>query len=329
MLLLATGTFVSCGSKTSNEPLQKKGSSGKTLELLVVADRDVFQGDVKALVDSIFKAPQEGLINPEPLFDVANIPVSSYKSSEMFRVHRNIILLDVNPQNPNKVYHHTDSYAAPQVIYDFAVKDIASLRQLLRKYSPAMIEEFYDAEHKRIVKAFKTTEGFEIEKAVEKQFGFRLTYSEEFEVAKADNPSPDFAWVRKEAKDFGLGTLIHTAPYESKNQFSTEEIVRNIDTLMKRHIQGPAEGSYMATEHRTDFTHKVMKMKENYCVETRGNWRLYGDFMGGPFVAYTILAPDQKNVITLVGYVYCPRFDKRDYLMQVEGICHSIQFPQN
>ena len=63
-----------------------------------------------------------------------------------------------------------------------------------------------------------------------------------------------------------------------------------------------------------------------YVIETRGLWRLFGDFMGGPFVCYSIVSPDGKEVVDLLGYVYCPRFDKRDYMMQVDGICRSIKW---
>ena len=63
-----------------------------------------------------------------------------------------------------------------------------------------------------------------------------------------------------------------------------------------------------------------------YAVETRGLWRSFGDFMGGPFVNYTLLSPDGKQLVELTGFVYCPRFDKRDYMMQVDGICRSIKW---
>ena len=49
--------------------------------------------------------------------------------------------------------------------------------------------------------------------------------------------------------------------------------------------------------------------------------------MGGPFVSYTLLSPDGTQLVELTGFVYCPRFDKRDYLMQVDGICRSIKWP--
>jgi len=59
-------------------------------------------------------------------------------------VHRNVLLLDVNPGNNNKVYHHKDRYSAPQVIYDIAAKDTCSLDSLLKAYEKTIIGEMYE-----------------------------------------------------------------------------------------------------------------------------------------------------------------------------------------
>ena len=89
-----------------------------------------------------------------------------------------------------------------------------------------------------------------------------------------------------------------------------------------------AEGSYTGTERRVEITSRVVDFEGvKYAVETRGQWRSFGDFMGGPFVSYTLLSPDGTQLVELIGFVYCPRFDKRDYLMQVDGICRSIKWP--
>ena len=66
-------------------------------------------------------------------------------------------------------------------------------------------------------------------------------------------------------------------------------------------------------------------------VETRGLWRTYNDFMGGPFVSYTFLSPGGEEMMTLVGCVYSPSqrnkmVMKRDLLMQLDGICRSLKF---
>ena len=261
--------------------------------------------------------------------------MSSYKNTEMFKVHRNVILLDVNPSNPDKVYMHIDEYAAPQVIVDFACKDVNSLQNNIRKYQEFMFRELYKAEHRRVIKAFKGMNGYDVNESIKKKFGFGLTFSNEFSLAKED---VDFAWVRKEAKDFGIGVIVDVFPYESKADFDENHILDRLDTTMKHYIPASADNSYMGIERRRDqggnylapiYSKVVDFDSSEYAVETRGCWRAFGDFMGGPFVTYTILSPDKKQVVMLTGYVYCPRnkpWTKRDLLMQVESICWSLKW---
>lgn len=331
LLLVALATasvMVSCSS--NDAPAQgKKGSSGKTLEMMLVTDKTTYSGATKMLIDSLFRCPQEGFFTPEPIFDVVTIPPSSFNNTEMFQAHRNIVICDINPNNPNKVYKSKDKWAAPQVVYDFAVKDRQTLDSFLAKYASMMIDDMRMADRRRVIKAFASTKGVEVMNRIEENFGFSLTVSSEFEVAKMTD---DFAWIRKETKDFGIGVLVNTMPYESKAIFDEEEILRNLDAMMKQHVPGPAENSYMGTERRVDVARRQVTMADQYCIETRGMWRTFGDFMGGPYVNYTLLAPDQKTVVMLTGYVYAPRstkstpYPKRDYLMQADGICWSIKF---
>lgn len=333
-LLLAVGLLTACINTNSDEP-KKRGSSGKTLELLVVADPEVYRGDTKELVDSLFGRLQDCLPQPESMFTIVNIPVSSYKNTEMFRTHRNVVLLDVNEENPGKVYMHIDDYAAPQVVFDFAMKDRESLHDNLRKYEQVMLRELYAAEHRRMFKIFKGMQAYELNQKITDKFGFSLMFPNEYHIAKMDD---DFAWVRKEAKDFGIGVLIDVFPYESRDAFDEQHILDRLDTIMKRQVPASAPDSYMGLERRRDEQgNYLMEIKSkkvdldsiSYCIETRGCWRAFGDFMAGPFVTYTMLDPTEKKVVMLTGYVFCPRnkpTTKRDLLMQVESICRTVKF---
>lgn len=331
-LLGVTLLMAACGGSSSPQD-QKKGSSGKTLELMIAADSKVYSGSTLELIDSLFQQPQLGLTQPEPMFSIVQIPISSFRSTEMFQVHRNIVICDINPQNPDKLYRYEDFWAAPQIVYEFAAKDRASLEKMLRKYSDAIIDDIYKNEHRRMYKVFKGTEGIEIREAIRKQLGLTLTFSNEFEVAHPANPSSDFMWIRKETKDFGLGVLVRVLPYTSRDIFTEEVILDTLAAQMHRHVPGSADTSYMNVERRMPFyTRKVEFEGSPYCVETRGCWRTEGDFMGGPFVNYTVLSPDNKQVVMLTGYIYYPSgriksLSKRDLLMQAEGICYSLRFP--
>lgn len=325
LLLAATLLLTACHSR-QNEAIMKRSSSGKTCEVLLAADKNVYWGETKALVDSIFRESQPGLPQDEPQFDVVNIPVSSLHNTQMFQMHRNIVLCDVAPDNPDRVYIGHDKWATPQVMVDIAAQSDSSLRELLRRHAPKIKAEIYKAEHQRIINAFYNMRNVELMQRVKEKFGFSMTFSEDFRWATED---ADFAWIRKETKDFSLGILVQTMPYRSQDQFLPEKIDNRLDTMMRRHVPGPAEGSYMGTERRMEIVHsKVDYEGSSYCIETRGLWRLFGDFMGGPFVTYTLLSPDKSTVVEVTGFVYCPRFDKRGYLMQVEGICNSVRWDE-
>ncbi len=325
IMFAATLLLTACHSR-QNEAIVKKSSSGKTCEVLLAADKSTYYGENKILIDSILREIQPGLPQPEPRFDVVNVPVSSLHNTQMFQMHRNIILCDIAPDNPNKLYISHDKWASPQVMIDVAANSDSALQALLRMHAATIKRELYHTEHLRIIKAFHNTRNVELMQRVEKKFGFKMTFSDEFRWATED---AEFAWIRKETKDFSLGILIHTMPYQNENQFLAEKIDNRLDTLLRRNVPGPAEESYMGTERRIDIEHQVVEYPgSSYCVETRGLWRVFGDFMGGPFVSYTILSPDGNQLVEVLGYVYCPRFNKRDYLMQVEGICNSIRWEE-
>lgn len=334
--LLSVLILSACGGQGKHSG--KRGSSGKTLELMVVSDKEVYNTEVKALVDTLFAMPQPCLPQPEPMFDIVHITKSSFESVDMFRVHRNVVLLDINAENNNKVYRHIDKYSVPQVIYDIAAKDQHSLDSLLQKYEKAIKADMYDAEHKRVWKAYKSEEGIEVQQKLEKDLGISLKLSDKYSIAKLED---GFAWVRIEAKDFGIGLLIQRRPYLDKRQLEQPSLLDSIDSMMCK-VPGPSEGSYMGVERRRDkeTNEYLMPIEVNsvkfpsslYCAEVRGCWRLFGNFMGGPFVSYSVLTEDNKEVVTLVGYVYCPRnkpYTKRDLLMQLESVCYSMEVVKN
>lgn len=327
LILTVVALLAACGGRQT-EAIMKKSSSGKTLEVLMAADQGHFTGDTRELIDSIFRQPQGCLPQPEPVFDLVNIPVSSLHNTQMFKMHRNIVVLEVKEGNSDKVYIDRDRWATPQVVVHVAASSEASLRDLLRRYEATIFRAIYDAEHQRMIRAFHNMRNVKLMERLKEKFGFGLTVSEDFMWAEEDD---GFAWLRRETKDISLGILVNVTPYRSQDQLAPEKIYNRLDTLMRRHVPGPSEGSYMGTERRIPMeSMKYDYEGSGYCIQTHGLWRLFGneDRMGGPFVNYSMLSPDGKDIIDLVGFVYAPRFEKRDYLMQVEGICNSLKWKE-
>ena len=109
---LAMTVFVSCSTKMTSKP----GSSGKTLELIIIADNNVYSGTTKQTLQNIFEAPQDGLNQPQPRFDVVRMLPADFNGNTMFQAHRNLLVLEVDPQGANKVLLNYDQWATPQVL---------------------------------------------------------------------------------------------------------------------------------------------------------------------------------------------------------------------
>jgi hypothetical protein len=119
--------------------------------------------------------------------------------------------------------------------------------------------------------------------------------------------------------------------YKNEEQFSQENIIALRDELAKKYIPGPTRGSYMGTEHRFGFLSDTVQIGEDKitAVETRGLWRLFNDYMGGPFVNYCFKDNNGQRFVMIDCFVYSPKTSKRDQLMQLESVVYGIKYGMN
>ena len=134
----------------------------------------------------------------------------------------------------------------------------------------------------------------------------------------------DFMWIRKETQHNSEGLIIYTYDFVDTLAFNKERIISFQNSMTEEYIPGPSEGSYMTVaKEYSPILSKQIDFKGMFAVETRGLWRLEGDFMGGPFVNYTFVDQKSNKVITIIGYVYAPNAPKRDMMIQMESIVYS------
>lgn len=319
--------FTSCGGKVMTG---KPGSSGKTLELLLVTKNSIYSGTTQQAIDTIFRTPQDGLNQPESRFDVVKISPNDFDGNTMFQAHRNILILDVDPQGINKVYLENDKWSTPQVVIRIAANSREALDSMLMTHSERLLKELYKQEYRRMDKIFSQTPGIKIINKIKEKYGFHLSIPEEFALAKMKEET-DFTWVLKQTKDFDLHLYLYKRPAKDESDFEEAVILDHLDTILRRYVPGPSEGSFPGVERRDFFYTRDVMLGDVKAVETRGLWRTYNDFMGGPFICFTFLSPDKSTVYTMMACVYSPSQRnklsmKRDLLMQLDGICHSLKF---
>lgn len=99
--------------------------------------------------------------------------------------------------------------------------------------------------------------------------------------------------------------------------------------LMERFLRGEHDDAYLAVEDRAPDIRPIVSdtvtVADRFAIETRGTWRMVGDAMGGPFVSYALYDENTRRYYLYSGLVFAPRFEKREFLRQMEVIGHTFR----
>ena len=152
--------------------------------------------------------------------------------------------------------------------------------------------------------------------------GYALPKAPSFRIAAN---RPDFIWLRKDGKKYDYGIYIYDEPYTDKNQLTEAYILELRNKMTKKYIHGTLDSTYVTIEPLLKPVSKVISFNSMYAIETRGWWKLEHDYMGGPFVLYTIYDEKSGKIITLDGNVFAPNEPKVPYLRELEVILHALK----
>lgn len=308
----------SCTSKTKSGLPQ---STGGIADVLIVMPDNKWETSVGAAIKSVLMAEQEGLNQPEAMFELHQITAADFKG--LFEKNRKIVRVVISDTvSKEQLVARNNVYAEPQVIIDLTAKTDTAAIRMLKEKALSVIEMLKDVERIRIAKAYASTENLKVTGAMKKQFGFYVVLPESFYQAKTDN---EFAWYRMEPAKYSQAVFVYTRDFVDSTQLQPSKIIDYRNFICKQFIPGELPGSYMSTDTIMRPVSYIVPFAGDKATEMRGLWRTEGDFMGGPFLSYTFHDKTTNKVVTLEGYVYYPSNDKRDLMMQVEAILHSYR----
>jgi len=311
--------FTSCRDDTK---LRKK-ITGKAGEVVVVIPKETWDSNVGESIRKTLAQPQVSLPQNEPIFDLISVPPSAFK--DIFKTTRNIINVRISPTiDSAKVEFKKDIWAWPQAVVNISAKSSEDFDKVFNANSSRIVAYLLKAERDRIMGNYAKYDEKSVEAPLKKDLNVEMTLPVGFKVA---NEGPDFIWMRYDTPEIMQGVAVYAFPYTSDSTFTEAYLLAKRDSVMKKYIDGPTKGSYMVTEHRVPPTMNIFQYKNNYAAELRGLWRVENDFMGGPFVSLAVLDASNNRIVVAEGFVYAPRYDKRNYLRQVEAMIYSLILP--
>lgn len=316
-----------CGSV---ERPSKPSASGRAGELLLIMEPRLYEGQVGEAFNNVFRAPIPTLLQPEPMFNVIFIPKRDF--TKIFETHRHIFFLDVDRElSAPSIEITRDVWSYPQLVVRVKAPDEASAIRIIENNAETFFDRYLAVEYLRLQNAYSRMIKRPSWRAVKDKFGVEMTIPEGYFVAKKGE---NFIWLRKSAtnEEFDQAVMIWTLDYtDPAIDFDEDVIWARRDSITKKYIPGQFLGTYMTTYRGQEELRPVFReisFNDIYAIEARSLWRLHGDFMGGPFVNYTFVDEATNRLFMIDGWVFAPKYRKRDYLRQVEAIIWSLRFPE-
>lgn len=321
-LAIVTSILTSC--KDKDQSVLLPNVTGKSGEVVLVIEPDQWSSQTGEEFRNKLSQAHPALPQKEPIFDLVHIPYRAF--SNIFKTHRNIVLVKIDKDIPEpKMIIQEDLWAKPQLIINVIAPDIETLNTLVSEKGDLMVARIITAEMERYGKNYKKYEQIGLADQIQQRFGIRLTMPKGYTL---DLDTTDFVWIENRGRgDMVQGIFIYS--YDKPEvELTTDYLFAKRNQFTKRFVPGPTQNSYMQVESETVPYRREMKVNEIDVIELRDLWRVENDFMGGPFVSFTMVDEVKNKVICIDGFVYAPQLDKRNYLRQVEAILNSIELPK-
>ena len=174
LFLSITVLFSSCNSK---EEKAENQTSGKTNEVAVIIDDQLWNGEVGDSIRNKFASPVLGLPQEEPIFTLNQYPV---KLLEGFMSNsRNIIVVKKESKSQFRIV--TNEFANPQVVVHVSGETVQGILDTIQVKDSLIISKIRESEIRVLQNRIKKDTLFDNKKIIEK-FNVRLNIPSKYKM---------------------------------------------------------------------------------------------------------------------------------------------------
>lgn len=322
---MAAISLISCSDAKRKQALLPN-ISGKAGEVIVVIDKGQWEGAVGTVLRDSLACECPFLPQSEPLYTLVNVAPNGF--TQMFQIHRNIIIVNIKSDvtEPGVVFKN-DVWARPQCVIRINAADSDTAVKLIKENSSNMTAVLEQAERDRVIANTKKYEELSLAPVVTEMVGGSPHFPSGYKIKKK---TEDFIWIEYNPQYVTQGVLIYKYPVvDGEQMMDLDNILENSNRMLMNNVPGMFDNTYMTISDFARPSIEYKKYKGLDFAEIRGFWEVENDFMGGPFVSHAFYSKDGKEVIVLQGFVYAPKYDKRQYLRQVESVIYSFEWAKN
>lgn len=319
---------------------------GKAGELIVVAENTVFVDELALMLDTLFGELIAPYYPAQPKFEIKHITPEKFEKG--IRRIRNVLVLELvdnQAQDPVTIVKK-DYYAQTQLLTVIKASSMDGLVKEIADQAPRLVSLYENMEWKREFFRHSKDNNTVLKEQLAKQFGITLELPKlaRYESNKSGNYAHIIFPQRSRQMDMisgevasgskanfiQSGIMVWKLPYNKKEQFTPEYLMRARDTLLKYNARHEFPGVYMGTQDHPAVlpVHSYIKINEVEGYEFRGMFKFTGRLepSGGKFWSFHFIHPKRNEIIAVSGYLDAPpTMNPALDLRKIQAVLYSIQ----
>jgi hypothetical protein len=343
--------FASCSEEFQNKLKSNPNALGIANQIVVIADKDLWEGVVGDTFQMLYEAAYPMLPQPESIFDIKHYTPSDLEEGPLRKELRTYLFLgnlsDSNSATVREIARDIgeekiltikregvkntiigrDKWASGQFMAYVVGKDEDDLITNITKSFPSISKKVYQHDYKQI-KGYTFASGYNkaLNSEIEEKLGVNIQIPADYMKAKWDEEE-QLMWIRKETASSSYSVVLKSVDYKSEEQLTKDYLKAFVNEFGKEYVLTNTPGSYLVVndEDLPIYTNKV-EINGQYASEIRGIWETTKDYMGGPFFAYAIIDKSQKKILLVIDILLAPGKKKRDLMQHMELMTNTIKF---
>ena len=325
LLLTALVLLPGCGRKVRlGDSAELPPATGSVLEIVAVVDSSLYSERIRSALHNALSPITGERLQKERRAKLYVIP--RWNFSRTYRTTRYLVLVE-KADSTASLTLTKDLYATPQCVFRIKAPDESAAAEQINSSGAYIWQSIRQSAIDALQERFSRIPNTRL-KAVS-ALGIDISVPNYYHVARSEK---DFVWLTMDLAKHGVKGSANILLYrlDSATVASAgQNAVELRDTIARRYVPGETEGSYMQTERQAvrPGSEKAV-LNDTPAVFTYGYWRVEGDYMGGPFLNYTIVDPTDGTAYCADGFVYLPSEEKDAYMLELEAILRTFRLAQ-
>ncbi len=229
-------------------------ASSLSSEVLVIMDKDDWEGETGRALYDVLNSPAKGLPQFEPNFKVIQLTPENFTST--FKVARNIIIPEIsNIYSVAKLSSELDKYASGQVIMTVRAPDTTAFINFLKENKEGIVNYILNKEMERTAQWLIKDSGTP-QSHIKQVFGFNIYYPKGLSNI---SEHPNFFWATNNAGRSRKDIVIYQFPYTSASVFEKDSLIAIRNRVLGEYVTGSFDSHMTTATHAYNPDYRKME----------------------------------------------------------------------